>query len=736
MPKSPNEQLLAAIRLRGQKQTEFRYGILTADRYVTTLQQAVGLDQCYRFMAKGSTSYDDLIRKAARTLVYSNPDMELEEIGWTKAGGGSLGNLDLPKNTLMAFRHVLTSSTKDRDGDVLHSDGASVDPRMLLLWQHVHTLPIGRLVKVASQNPNRLTVISCIVDMNELSHDAAVMVDNGMARFSHGFRAMDFRENKEGTGKENGFDVKRFEIMEESMVSVPANPEAETEEVLLSLVEGGKLTSPLMKEVGKGIRQHRNLLVPGVEVHYRERNGEYEKELVCGSFVELRAAVEAGLIGGAEKGGPGSGPHPGDGTPKGDDAAAAKLSEQADKTQTYNDHAAARDAHQQAASHYREGSPEAEYHIDRAAEHDEMCDLIKDRGKGEHNHENKSSSGSGAAEGTGSGGVEGDAPSASEEAQKAAAGEKAGAGDKEGVKAELILCPECEEEVEPDAEGCCPDCGCDLEEEVEEETKGESGMTIKAGRVLNTSNFKLIQKALNHVDDVRKEEYIKRPHAAQLNEASAHLGQVLQAATTTPEGEGDTGNRLSIYTTSTAAAHFLVNASPEERKRMLTAIKAIEDVDTIDEDAKAYREMTGQVEVEEKAKPQTPEDGMEEGDEPDGDEDKGPQKYEGDLHADHHKGNVFLAGKAVQAYLTKEVGMVCTGHGEKSATCGMSGKQVASKLITKGFAHKMFTEEDDEKAAGKQRVDALEIKGMKATCIHTIGQKSCEVYLSQPGKKE
>ena len=263
------EQLLQIIRQRKSLE-RFGRGIITADRYVKTIQDVIGMHRCYQYMAKGGTSFDDLLKKAANTLVYSNDEMELEEI-YNKQADGSLPKLDLPKNTLMVFRHCLTSSKKDRDGDILHSDGAIVDPKMLLLWQHVHTLPIGKMLKVSTQNPKRLEVFSCIVDMNDLSHDAAVMIDNKMGRFSHGFRALKFTENKEGSegissGDGSGFNITSFEVMEESLVSVPANPDAEVDEILLSLVEGNKLTSSIMKEFGKGIRERKNLTIPSVTV--------------------------------------------------------------------------------------------------------------------------------------------------------------------------------------------------------------------------------------------------------------------------------------------------------------------------------------------------------------------------------------------------------------------------------------------------------------------------------------
>jgi len=115
---------------------------------------------------------------------------------------------------------------------------------------------------VAEHNTKLLSLYSCIVDMNETSHDSAVMIDNGMGRFSHGFRALKFGKTKVRDGEETGFDITKGEIMEESLVSVPANIDAETEDIILSLVEGGKLTSPIMKGVGRNLRDQKALSLP------------------------------------------------------------------------------------------------------------------------------------------------------------------------------------------------------------------------------------------------------------------------------------------------------------------------------------------------------------------------------------------------------------------------------------------------------------------------------------------
>lgn len=248
-----HEELVDAIKSRQITESEFNYGIFTADRYVKTIQECIGSDSCYKFMAKGNVSFNDVMEKASKTLTYNNPEMIVKDV-YNDASGM---DLELPKNTLMVFRHVLTTPRKDRDGDILRTQGARLDPKMLLLWQHVHTLPIGKFLQIYVHNSKTLEVYSAIVDMNDLSHDSAVMVDNGMGRFSHGFKAIEFNSMKEEQGKVTkpaGFDVKLFEILEESLVSVPSNIDADTQEIIVDLVEGGKMTSSVMKNMGKEFR--------------------------------------------------------------------------------------------------------------------------------------------------------------------------------------------------------------------------------------------------------------------------------------------------------------------------------------------------------------------------------------------------------------------------------------------------------------------------------------------------
>lgn len=276
--------LLTLIKSRQDQEAEFNYGIQTADRYVSTLATCVGSDLCYRYGSTKSASFNDALKRAGRTLTYSNPDMQVKDVYSEKMPDG----IEIPKHALMVFKHILTTPRKDRDGDILRTKGARPDPAMLMLWQHVHTLPIGKSLGVAEHNEKQLVMYSAIVDVNELAQDAAVMIANKMGRFSHGFKALEFSAIKEGkavpgkTTGEKGFDVTRFEIMEESLVSVPANVDAETLEVYLDLIEGEKLTSSIMKSYGRSLRTTRSARFPGMSLDEKHATEEKGKEGSCG----------------------------------------------------------------------------------------------------------------------------------------------------------------------------------------------------------------------------------------------------------------------------------------------------------------------------------------------------------------------------------------------------------------------------------------------------------------------
>jgi hypothetical protein len=203
-------------------------------------------------------SAEAMLKEARSRLCYASPDMVAEKFAsgpeWTGTG---FDGIEMPAKTLMAIRHVLTTDREDRDGDVLRTAGAELDPKAPVLWQHQPFLPIGKVLKTVEQTKSRLTVVSALLDLNELTSDIATLVEADALRFSHGFRVLDYMPLKDAGGAETGgLDVNKYEILEASLVSVPSNVDAEIE-----VWSRGKLQSEMMRAHAKAIADMRPVRV-------------------------------------------------------------------------------------------------------------------------------------------------------------------------------------------------------------------------------------------------------------------------------------------------------------------------------------------------------------------------------------------------------------------------------------------------------------------------------------------
>jgi hypothetical protein len=224
-------------------------GIWTADWYAQSAVECVGPGTCNAYFGKGFNA-GLVIKEAAQKLTYGGTIDSKAAATSVQDMAVLLGGIELPKHAMMAFPHVLTTPREDRDSDMLETEGAIVDPKMPMLWQHIHTLPIGKMVKVLEHSKKVLKLASVLLDLNELTSDAAKLIEAEALRFSHGFRALEFVERKDQSTMESigGFRVTKFEIMEESLVSVPSNVDAE-----ISLWDAGKLKSDLFKKHAKSL---------------------------------------------------------------------------------------------------------------------------------------------------------------------------------------------------------------------------------------------------------------------------------------------------------------------------------------------------------------------------------------------------------------------------------------------------------------------------------------------------
>ena len=122
---------------------------------------------------------------------------------------------------------VFTASTAslDRENDIIKADGWMLDTFKdggPLLWGHdQNKLPVGRVLWVKADD-NKLVGKAKFNGTTQLSKDVEKLVRSGdLTGLSVGFRPMDMKMNSEG-----GRTFTKQELLEISVVNVPANPDA------------------------------------------------------------------------------------------------------------------------------------------------------------------------------------------------------------------------------------------------------------------------------------------------------------------------------------------------------------------------------------------------------------------------------------------------------------------------------------------------------------------------------
>jgi len=126
--------------------------------------------------------------------------------------------------------HVITTASLDRQGDVVEPGGADVANYMrnpVVLADHdysIHSI-IGRATKLEIGNDS----ISATTQFakTDLGQQAMSLVKSGMAKgWSIGFRPIEHESMKDDKGVTRGFRYKKWELLEYSLVAIPANPDA------------------------------------------------------------------------------------------------------------------------------------------------------------------------------------------------------------------------------------------------------------------------------------------------------------------------------------------------------------------------------------------------------------------------------------------------------------------------------------------------------------------------------
>ena len=242
-------------------------GIGLASAYVSTLAGPLGAKGLAAHLNIDAARLNTALKEASEKLVYTDPGADVTA-GAIKATDGGIylfGKSDQPDDkrkelgdsAVMKFENILTTKDTDRDNDDLDPAGAEVDPKAPLLWQHLPDAPIGRMYSVLEQNSNYVKTACGIAD-TQLGRDAAVLVEFGALRISHGFKPKEFEPKNGKEDGSEGWKIKRYSVMEVSLVSIPANTGA-----VITAFEKGKLSHPLVKGYATALNAARPKMVVG-----------------------------------------------------------------------------------------------------------------------------------------------------------------------------------------------------------------------------------------------------------------------------------------------------------------------------------------------------------------------------------------------------------------------------------------------------------------------------------------
>jgi hypothetical protein len=302
------DTFLTSVR---ERRPSIKGGIALALDYMAALGPCLGDDQCADkfFGVAKPDEWDKALKDASSKLVYRAKNMTVLSAEDLKDKAFDGFQLPRTEKACLDFACVLTSTSKDRDGDILESAGAIIDPKMPLLWQHIPLQPIGKLTQVIKQGQNKIYVAFAVID-SPLGRDAAQLFEFGALRISHGFKPLKFEplEPAKGDQTKPGWHVKEYEVMEGSGVSIPSNTEA----VLIALSRD-KLHHPLVKRWAEAIKAgNQTVMVKGgweaaeltgslmpavnVHVHFEQKAGEHKNGQACGCTTGTKAQEDAAAV--------------------------------------------------------------------------------------------------------------------------------------------------------------------------------------------------------------------------------------------------------------------------------------------------------------------------------------------------------------------------------------------------------------------------------------------------------
>jgi HK97 family phage prohead protease len=290
----------------GKRITFGRWGIGTALQYVKTVDAvfAAGLANPTTAFELTPAVWQKELESAARRLTYCDESSGDTDFITKSVREGA----DIARGAILEYDCILSTRRKDRDGDIVEPGGMDVDQKMPLLWQHVQSQPIGKHLSVVQQDENRVVCKFAIADI-PLGRDAATLVKFGALRKSHGFKPvpgefepLEIVKQADGKQVAKGWHIRKSHVMEGSLVSIPANADANVLAVYEKSFDGlctafsrDLLHTDAVKHWAKSLYDRRPVVVQGADMKTKtvlETISSYE---FPGSFEFIREHLQRSL---------------------------------------------------------------------------------------------------------------------------------------------------------------------------------------------------------------------------------------------------------------------------------------------------------------------------------------------------------------------------------------------------------------------------------------------------------
>lgn len=168
-------------------------------------------------------------KTAKRPAILSTNDWRTQKAVGAIAGIGKAAILQRDGESVS---FIASSATADRYGDTIDQKGwetANFEANPVLLWAHSHSTPpvgkVGKLDKTGDLTAKEIEFTPA--ELHKFGAEVGGMVKAGFLNaVSVGFMPLEWEERRDEEGRFLGYHFKRMELLEISVVPVPANPEA------------------------------------------------------------------------------------------------------------------------------------------------------------------------------------------------------------------------------------------------------------------------------------------------------------------------------------------------------------------------------------------------------------------------------------------------------------------------------------------------------------------------------